>query len=111
MAWTTPPTFATGQLVTAAEMNALAADLSYLYSAIPTRAVIFHEQALVLLGNPLARVTSSAQLYGFDAYQNTPNNGDSFTNSFYLRDGTYTFTILGYTSTDCGKIDWYLDGS
>lgn len=82
---------------------------------IPQRATMFHDQATVITGNAIVKVyvvgftgvNSNALNY---ASQNASANGDSFSNSFFLKAGTYNFTALGVKNTNCGKIDWYIDG-
>lgn len=39
------------------------------------------------------------------------NDGDEYTFSFVLAAGTYTLTVNGQTSADCGIVDYYLDGA
>jgi hypothetical protein len=81
----------------------------------PQRDTMFHDQATVITGNAIAPIyvvgftgiNSNALNY---AYQNACANGDSFSNSFFLKAGTYNFYILGIKNTNCGKIDWYIDG-
>jgi len=38
-------------------------------------------------------------------------NGDEFTFSVYLDVGTYTFYHMGRMHPECGKLDWYVDGT
>ena len=47
--------------------------------------------------------------YNINVYQNPSANGDSFSQSFFLGAGTYTFSVMGRTEGDAGKIDWYID--
>lgn len=79
------------------------------YINLPRRVTLFHEDSIVLSGTALARVINTAQLYNHYAHQNPAANGDSFTQSFLLLAGQYTFRVLGMTSTDFGILDWYLD--
>lgn len=37
------------------------------------------------------------------------NNGDSYTTSFVLRAGVYTFQVVGVKQSAAPKIDWYVD--
>lgn len=76
----------------------------------PKRAVMWHDLALVTTGNAIARALDNAQLYNVVCYQNAAANGDVFTHGCLLAAGTYTFSVLGFTGTDRGKIDWTLDG-
>ncbi|MDD5091043.1 MAG: hypothetical protein PHQ23_09005, partial [Candidatus Wallbacteria bacterium] len=51
----------------------------------------------------------AGMMYYTWTYQNPCANGDSFKHDFYLAAGNYNFTVLGYNSTNRGKIDWYID--
>src|SRR4051794_8953325 len=111
-AWTTPPTFDVGQLITAANLNSYLRDNpTYLYNHIPARAIMWHDEALVLSGGAITRSLEVNQQYNIVSNQASPANGDSFTNACFIKEGTYTFTVLGQKKGDAGKIDWYLDDS
>src|SRR5260221_13759565 len=98
--WTTPPTFVSNQLLALADFNAyLGDDPNYLYNTIPKRAVMWHDQALVLSGGAITRTINGNQMFNFYANQNTNANGDSFTQGFYLAAGNYTLTVLGRQDT------------
>ncbi len=76
----------------------------------PTRAVMWHADANIITGNGLSSYwTTVVDTYGC-WYQATSDNGDSFSNSCFLKAGTYTFWVAGTKRSTCGKIDWYLDG-
>jgi hypothetical protein len=75
----------------------------------PTRATMWHDESTVVTGNALTIVKDPAMSYYHYAYQNAAANGDTFTQSFVLASGTYTFSVLGYTNTNRGKVDWYID--
>jgi len=109
--WTTPPTFVNNQLIVDSDLNTYLRDNPlYLYNAIPKRVMMWHDQATVLSGHAILRLIDASSMFNFRAYQNTAANGDSFTQGFYLREGDYTLTVLGLTNTNCGLIDWYIDG-
>lgn len=76
---------------------------------VPRRAVLFHEDALVVTGNALFIQHDATQDYGFIAYQSAAANNDKFSHSFFLRAGTYTFTSLGATTVTGGNVAWSLD--
>ncbi len=67
---------------------------------LPTRAVCWHDEATVLTGNALTTATNTSQPYNVVAYQNTGVNGDSFTQSVFLKAGTYPFSVLGVTDAN-----------
>lgn len=79
--------------------------------ALPVRAEMWHETSLVLTGNALAPGVQTSQEHNIQTFQNTAADGDSFTNSFWIRAGTYTLRLLGVTGNNRGKVDWYIDGS
>jgi len=98
--------------VAASDLNtALRDNFQYLYNAIPNRALLWHHQALVTVGNALTRVFDTNEYQNLYTYQNVAANGDTFTNAFYLRAGTYTFAVMGLVNTNLGKVDWTLDGT
>ena len=78
---------------------------------LPTRAVCWHDESIVIIGNPLNPLVDANQVYNFCVYQNAAANGDMFSQSVFLRAGTYTFSVLGETTNASGLADWYLDGS
>ena len=111
MTWTIPPTFVSNQLLADTDLNAYLRDNpQYLYNAIPTRAVMWHDQAIVLTGNAISRSIVGSQAFNFYAAQGAGANGNSFNQSFYLQAGNYTLTVLGRTDNASGLIDWYIDG-
>lgn len=77
----------------------------------PTRALVFHHESLVTNGNGLTIFISTAHQFASAAYQNASADADSFTHSFMLKGGTYTFVRLGITAPNSGIIDWTLDGT
>lgn len=76
----------------------------------PRRAVMWHDQALATVGNAIAVTAETTQRFNFYADQSAAADGDTFTNGCFLAAGTYSFSVLGRTSTDRGKIDWTIDG-
>lgn len=75
----------------------------------PTRATLWHQDALVTVGNAITSTMQSLQGYGFWSGIRPAANGDTFTQSVFLRAGLYTFSVLGIADTDKGLHDWYLD--
>jgi hypothetical protein len=79
----------------------------------PTRALMWHEEANILTGtDPFTRASytyDTNQNYIYTALQDPAADGDSFTNSFILKAGTYTLHILGAGELNNGKVDWYVD--
>ena len=49
------------------------------------------------------------QWFQSNALPGTAANGDTFKQTFMLKNGTYTFAVLGVTASDAGMIDWYVD--
>jgi len=76
----------------------------------PVTATLWHDQSKILTGNPFWVIHESNQNYSVGAQQNTPADGDSFSDTFPLKGGSYTLNVLGITYSDKGMIDWYIDG-
>lgn len=76
----------------------------------PTHATMFHDESKVTAGNAFTFALSTADKYNFDVYQNAPADHDTFTQTFVLAAGTYSFSVMGIIGTDQGKIDWSVDG-
>jgi len=79
------------------------------FNDLPTRATLWMDEATVLAGTAIQADLDDNQLYHTLVAPATPANGDSFSHSFWLRAGTYTFGVLGVRGTIGGKVDWYLD--
>jgi hypothetical protein len=74
------------------------------------RATMWHDGMTVITGTAKAKTyIASTNVINY-VVQGPPANGDSFSNSFFLKAGTYSFYVLGYTNSNCGLIDWYVDG-
>lgn len=78
---------------------------------LPTRATMWHDEVNITSGNALVPTVDVSQPFNLYDIQNAPANGDTFTHSFFVQAGTYTFNVLGETRSDQGIIDWYLDGT
>ncbi len=84
-------------------------------NAYPQRATMWHDEATVtngnaLLGQPL-QTLNTGQHYALRSFQNVPATGDAFSHSFFLKAGTYIFSVLGVTSSGSGQADWAVDGN
>lgn len=81
--------------------------------AHPSRAVMWHEEAIQTAGDG----SWSFESFSYDLNQDyiycpliEPSaDGDAFTNGFMLAAGTYNFYVLGAGELNNGKIDWYVD--
>lgn len=80
------------------------------FNQFPKRATLWHDEAIVTVGNALLNALNVSQIYALYVFQSTAALNDAFTQSFWLAAGTYTFSALGVTSTTAGQIDWYIDG-
>ena len=76
----------------------------------PQRATLWHDEATVTNGNALLLNIDTAQRYSSRIYQNVAATGDAFSQSFFLKAGTYEFSVLGSTLTSGGQVDWSVDG-
>jgi hypothetical protein len=112
MAWDNTKIWEDNTLVTANDLNTYVKDnLAYLYDSLPVRAWMWHISSLVTAGNAIANAGTSGGYFGVYSSQAGAANGDSFTQSFMLKPGTYKLKILGKTSSDSGKVDWSIDGA
>lgn len=112
MPWTDPRDWTAGETVTEAIMDThIRDDLAWLYDNLPIRASMFHGLSLVENGNAITSAISTNQFYNQAWLQSAAANGDIFTNSFVLGEGTYTMHILGQTTGNSAKIDWVIDGT
>ena len=110
MTWT-PPIRLFGS-VAAADLNAQWSDnITYLYDNLPHHVTLWHKRSLVTNGNAIAAVNLVTQWYYWLWEQTAAQNGDVFTQSFVCAPGVYTFSILCRTNSDCGIVDWTLDGT
>jgi len=78
------------------------------------RHTMWHDEATVLSGGAITISTvaggANNMMYNGYAVQLPYVDGDTFTHGCYLTAGTYTFYVLGRTTTNRGKLDWYVDG-
>lgn len=79
------------------------------HHTLPIRAVMWHDESTMTVGNALAHASSIAQRYNSQTRQSTAADGDTFKNDFNLKAGTYILYILGVSQTICGKQDIYID--
>lgn len=77
---------------------------------MPMRCTLWHDEATVTNGNAIAYFQNTSQVYNCLPQQNTPAINDTFTHSFWLAAGTYTFYMLTCTASTRGICTWYLDG-
>lgn len=84
---------------------------SVAFIALPKRASMMHDEATVTTGNALAYSISATSFFNGTVFQSASANGDTFTHSFWLLAGTYTFSALGSKAASAAKIDWSFDGS
>ncbi len=78
-------------------------------SPYPVTATLWWEDATTISGTTLNTWYSNTVAYGHGSEQGPAANGDSNTINFFLKAGTYTMKVLGYTTTNRGKVDWYID--
>ena len=76
----------------------------------PQRATMWHDEATVTNGHALAISVDTAQRYNVRSHQDDSSLNDEFTNSFFLKAGTYNFSVLGATFSDSGQVTWFIDG-
>jgi hypothetical protein len=79
-------------------------------SSYPTRAVMWHNHATITVGaGTLTPAANTNQYFNMYTQIIAAANGNAFTQSFLLKAGTYTLSVLGFPNTDSGKLDWYID--
>lgn len=78
---------------------------------MPQRATLWHDEATVISGSAISLYQDTTQVYNNTPLQTSHSNGDSFSHSLFLKAGTYTFAVLGVTTTIGGILDWTLDGT
>lgn len=76
---------------------------------LPARATMWHDENTLVSGTTMTPNYIPGQLYALLSYSPSPANGDSFSQSFILSKGLYSFHVLGYSDVYRGMIDWYLD--
>jgi hypothetical protein len=76
----------------------------------PKSAVMFHRDAIILVGGVLICAADADQDFGHMCLQGPPADGDTFEQSFLLAGGNYTLAVHGATDTVMGILDWYIDG-
>ena len=103
--------WAAGQSVGAYLMKKYVRDnlLHLFYDCPPTRATLFHDEALVTVGNPIVRVINAASRFTHYAYQNAAADGDSWTQSAVLAPGSYNIHGYGSTSATSGQLTMTID--
>lgn len=75
----------------------------------PTHATLWHDEVAIISGSPLFLWVDAYNAYNLSVFQEPCSDGDTFSISLFLKAGTYTLNFLGWTGTNRGKIDWYLD--
>jgi hypothetical protein len=86
-----------------------AVDPTPIANRYPTHATLWHDESTSLVGAVWAHTLFPAQRYNTFTMKATHANGDAFQQTFFLKAGTYTFSVLGRTTGGSGKIDWYID--
>jgi hypothetical protein len=70
----------------------------------------FHDQSIVVAGNPIAITVSSSYAYGMAAFQNTPAINNSFKFKKLLKAGTYTLKFLASLGNVYGILSLSING-
>lgn len=78
-------------------------------SAFPTRWTGIFSDSNVLTGSALTVAVDNRAFMYMLAYQNPAASGDSFTNGFNLKSGTYTLKVYGLESAGSGILYIYID--
>lgn len=76
----------------------------------PQRATMWGDEMIVTDGTSTVSFLNTSQVYATYRRATNPSaNNDAFTFSFMLTSGSYNFSNISITSTDEGKVDWYID--
>ena len=82
------------------------------YPEVAHRAVMFHDEATVVTGGPnVTIVTATTHPHNILPFLSGGAINEEFSNSFFVKAGTYTLYVLGQTWNNRGILDWYVDGS
>ncbi|MBD2354742.1 hypothetical protein H6G41_08885 [Tolypothrix sp. FACHB-123] len=71
---------------------------------LPTSFTHWHDESMVVTGNPLRSDINTSFLYGVEIYQNPPAINDSFKFSRVLQAGNYRLRLLTLNSSILGKL-------
>jgi len=105
-----PMTWNDGDLVGASDLNSDIRDnLQHIYTNVPKRAMLWHDESTVTAGNAITSTTDNDQRYNITSYQNAAALNDEFTNGCWLRRGNYEFGFLYTGDSDGGEGTMYID--
>jgi hypothetical protein len=76
----------------------------------PTSFTHWHDESIIVSGNPIRNDTFSTIQYGIESYQDPAALNDSFKFYKLLEAGTYTFGLLTVNFTNLGKIQLDING-
>ncbi len=79
-------------------------------TSLPKRATLWADESIKTAGNNFTHVFDGNQIHAAYSYQNASANGDTFTQSVFLRAGTYTPEILAVKEANGGILKVQLDG-
>lgn len=79
--------------------------------SLPRRDIRCHDEATITTGNALAFTADNNQFLNGIWMQSASANGDVFTQSIWVSQGSYYLVAVGQTDNTCAKIDWTLDGA
>ena len=83
----------------------------YDFPDAPKRCTQWHNTSSALVGNAVVTSIDPSEMNNVFGVQSPAVLNDEFTNGVWLRDGTYTFYVLGAKNTTHGQVDWYLDNT
>jgi hypothetical protein len=73
--------------------------------------LLLHVNARALVGNVITPYVLATQIFNGYSRQEAAQDLDSFEQHVFLFAGTYTFRVVGFADDDCGRLDWFLDGT
>lgn len=95
--------------LTGTSQVALLPSAGWLNGLLNKSAVMWHDQSVKTVGNAFTSSRDTNAPYNTVVYQNTSANGDTWTNGFVIKAGTYALKLMGSTGTGNGKLDCYID--
>jgi len=77
----------------------------------PQHVTMWHDEALITVGNAIVVNIDANQRYGIYSYQGSSGSGDTFTQPVMLTSGSFVFYALALTGPGRGLGTWALDGT
>ena len=80
------------------------------FNYLPQEATLWHDESIVVNGGALVRQLQANQVYNAQFFQGGAAINDEWKQRFWLRAGSYTLYLFGYTDTPNGIVTLSIDG-